>query len=286
MPDGSLPPKLTAASPGPRAGAFVADRRLAGPAAGRFSGRPLAAPPVARYRPVDLAALATLANPARGTGAEAAAAAARAAAALAPHAAPPDPAPAPMPRDPAPAAEETAAANLRALAAARDEAFARGQAEGRAEGRAEGLAEAQAAMAAVQAEAAAAARALARALARLAEPPETAVDMLAKTMQAAVARLASQRAGQAIDAAPEPFARRVARLAARVALQQQELTVHLHPADLAAVAPLLAQACPGDLAALAAARLVGDPALARGDADLRAPGVRLADLLDDGGASA
>ena len=115
----------------------------------------------------------------------------------------------------------------------------------------------------------------------LARPSGGAVDALASQLEATVTRLAAQRAGQAIDAAPVPFARRIARLAARVAQHQAMLRMHLHPDDLAVIAPLVAAGLP-DLADLAAARLVPDAALMRGDADLRAPGVRLADLWDGG----
>jgi flagellar assembly protein FliH len=100
-------------------------------------------------------------------------------------------------------------------------------------------------------------------------------------MTAAVLRLAAERAGQAIDADPAPFARRVAALAARLSHAAADFELRLHPDDLARLAPLVAAGLSADLAGLACARLVADETLARGDADLSAPGLRLADLLAD-----
>jgi flagellar assembly protein FliH len=149
-----------------------------------------------------------------------------------------------------------------------------------AEGRALGIADAEAALRGERDSLEAQARAFAAALARLAEPPVAEVDGLIRSISAAVARLASDRAGLAIDTMPDPFARRIARLAERVAQGMRDVSVHLHPDDLAAIGPLLSAACPPELSTLAAARLVADPSLSRGDADLRAPGMRLADLSD------
>lgn len=147
-----------------------------------------------------------------------------------------------------------------------------------AEGRAQGIAETETALQAERDSLAAQARALAAALARLQEPPLAEVDALTQSIAGAVARLASERAGQLIDLLPDPFARRIAHLAERVSQCMRDVTIHLHPDDLEAISPLLAQACPPELSTLAAARLVADCALSRGDADLRAPGLRLADL--------
>ncbi len=147
-----------------------------------------------------------------------------------------------------------------------------------AEGRAQGIAETETALMADREHLAAQARALAAALAQLQEPPIAEVDALTQSIAAAVARLASERAGQLIDRLPDAFARRIAHLAERVAQGMRDVTIHLHPDDLAAISPLLNQGCPPELSTLAAARLVADCALSRGDADLRAPGLRLGDL--------
>jgi flagellar biosynthesis/type III secretory pathway protein FliH len=156
----------------------------------------------------------------------------------------------------------------RRLAAARD----KGRDEGRAE-LAEQLAGERAALAK-------AAQALAKALARLQQPSAEQVAVLSQAVDAAVIRLASERAGCAIERAPAGFAQRVSRLAERLAGHAGAVTVRLHPADLAAIRPFLGEAMPHDLASLAAARLVADPALQRGDADVASADVRLADLLD------
>ena len=145
--------------------------------------------------------------------------------------------------------------------------------------RAEGRAEAEAAFAAERGGLRQAVQALAAALDRLDHPDTAQIERLARTLDAAVASLAAERAGQAIDADPAPFAARIAELAGRAAHGLSGVVVHLHPDDLARVAPLLDQAVPAHLSALAAARLIADPGLSRGDADIRAPGVRIADCL-------
>lgn len=163
--------------------------------------------------------------------------------------------------------------SARQLDEARAEAMAAGLEQGRAEAMA--LTEAE------RADLAQAAGALRQALALLAAPPQAQVDALAHAMSVAVLRLASERAGQVIDHEPAPFARRVAALAARLSQAAAGFELRLHPADLARLQPLVAAGLPADLAALAGARLVADETLARGDADLSAPGLRIADLLAD-----
>lgn len=167
------------------------------------------------------------------------------------------------PRPPAPAGDE----------------IARARAAGLAEGRELGRSEAEATATDAARSTGAVAQALAIALARLDNPPPDTALALRTALDQAIARLAAERAGQAIDAAPAAFARRVARLADRVAQAASGLVVHLHPDDHAAILPLVAQASAPDLALLAGARLVPDPVLSRGDALVRAPGVTVSDLL-------
>jgi flagellar assembly protein FliH len=235
----------------PAKGRFVAQPGLTAPDAVAGFTRRSPAAMVAPQKPAQVPAEAVAAVPA-------------------PPPAAPEPAEAPapqavMPRQPVPSAAQLA--EVRAIALA--------------EGRALGLQDAETALRAEREHLAAQARVLSAAVARLAEPPVAEVDALARTIAAAVARLASERAGQAIDTAPGPFARRIARLAERVAQGMRDVAIHLHPDDLAAVSPLVAGACPPDLTALVAARLVPDAGLMRGDADLRAPGLRVADLSGD-----
>jgi flagellar assembly protein FliH len=187
---------------------------------------------------------------------------------LAPEPLPPAPAP-PQPARPAAAAPAVPAVTPAALA------------EAHARGRAEALAEAQAGLQAERDQLAMATAAMAGALARLTTPPPAEVDALASSIRAAVLRLASDRAGLAIDTAPDAFAARVLRLAERAAQGMAEARIHLHPDDLAAIMPLLGTSSPAALAPLAEARLLADPALQRGDADIRLPGLRIADLLAD-----
>jgi flagellar assembly protein FliH len=145
----------------------------------------------------------------------------------------------------------------------------------RAEGRAEALAELDHERQA----AAMAATALTSALERLINPPAAQVAALSTALDQAIARLAADRAGQFIDAAPEPFARRIAALAARVSTGLTDIVLHLHPADLEAVRAVLDRASSGEMTDLAQARLVANPALSRGDIDLRTSTLHIEDLI-------
>lgn len=191
----------------------------------------------------------------------------------------PEEAPAP---DPAPRAAEPPAPAPRPIpvtysaeqmAAARSEAHREGAAQGRAEAEAEVAAERQ--------DLARAARAMAAAMAALTHPAPARLQELTDALNRTVLSLAAARAGQVIDSMPGPFARRVAALVERLGQGLQEVVVHLHPDDLAVVSPLLSGPVAPELARLAACRLLPDPGLARGDAELHAPGLRLVDLLRD-----
>ncbi|MEY4982808.1 MAG: hypothetical protein RIR62_1074 [Pseudomonadota bacterium] len=171
---------------------------------------------------------------------------------------PPDDA-APPPPDPA-----------QLLAEARAEGHAAGLTEGMARGIERGRAEGRAAADADLAAARDAFLAVARGLAAAPDGLPALADMIA----AAVRQLAAQRAGQAIDALPLPFLARIEALADRVAQGMRDVTLRLNPDDLAAIAPHL-----GD-SALAGTTILPDPRLARGDAEVRADGIVLSDLLD------
>jgi flagellar biosynthesis/type III secretory pathway protein FliH len=163
-------------------------------------------------------------------------------------------------------------------------------AEARAEGRAEALAESRAAVAegvartraegvaegraAAEAEFAAARDAFVATAAALSRADAAAVEALQSVMEAAILRLASDRAGQAIDTSPAAFVARVATLARSLGQAASALEVRLHPADLAAIAPHL-DGCAG----LSGATLKADLTLSRGDAALTAGDVALSDLL-------
>lgn len=158
----------------------------------------------------------------------------------------------------------------RRLAEARAEGYAAGHADGMEEGLSLGRAEGRAA---AEAELAPARGAFLQAAARLVVAPDPAED-IAGVLAEAVRRLAAERAGQMIDTLPAAFAARVEMLADRVAQGVRTVSLRLNPDDLAAITPHLAQF---DL--LDGAVLAGDPRLARGDVEVRADGIRLADLI-------
>jgi flagellar assembly protein FliH len=170
--------------------------------------------------------------------------------------------------DPAPL---IAAARAEGEAAGRADGIAAGQvmghAAGVAEGRAMALAEQQAGLDEAREIFLAAAR-------RLDAPSAADTAALAASMEAAVRALAAKRAGQVIDISPKPFMDRIEALAERVSQGLRSLELRLHPDDLAAITPFLPDS---DL--LTASRLVAEPRLSRGDVDIRADGIRLADLL-------
>ncbi|MFN7052852.1 MAG: FliH/SctL family protein [Gemmobacter sp.] len=177
----------------------------------------------------------------------------------APSAAPlPEPAPsvAPPPRDPA-------AELRRAQAAAHAEGLAEGIAQGRQEARTE-----------LQAKLEETLHLLAIAHDRLVRPTASDTAALSQTVLDAVRRLSAERAGRLIDEDPLPFLARIEQMAERIAQGSAGVELRLNPADLALVAPHLAQS-----AQLAGAKVAAEAGLVRGDVDLRLPGLHLADLL-------
>lgn len=159
------------------------------------------------------------------------------------------------------------------LAEARADGYAAGHADGAQEGFARGLAEGRAA---AEAEIAPARGAFLAAAARLAVAGDPADD-IAAVLAEAVRKLAAERAGQMIDALPAAFAARVEVLADRVAQGVRAVSLRLNPDDLAAITPHLA-----GYDVLGGAVLAADARLARGDVEVRAEGIRLADLIGGG----
>lgn len=174
-----------------------------------------------------------------------------------------------------PAAHVSTEEMAQRLAEARAEGYAQGRADGIEAGHATGHAEG---VVAGRAEAEAAigpARALfLEAVARL-EDSTGIADGLAGILAEAVRNLAAERAGQMIDALPVAFAERVEALADRVAQGVRAVSVRLHPDDLEAIRPHLA-----GCEVLEGAMLSADARLSRGDVEVRAEGIRLADLLE------
>lgn len=161
------------------------------------------------------------------------------------------------------------------LAEARAEGYAEGRADGMEAGHAAGHAEG---MAAGRAEAEAALgparEVFLTAVARL-EQEAGLADGLAGVLAEAVRKLAAERAGQMIEALPAAFAARVEAMADRVAQGIRSVSVRLNPDDLEAIRPHLA-----GCEVLEGAALTADARLARGDVEVRAEGIRLADLLE------
>lgn len=161
------------------------------------------------------------------------------------------------------------------LAEARAEGYAEGRADGMEAGHAAGHSEG---MAAGRAEAEAAlgpARDVFMAVVARLEEDAGLADGLADVLAEAVRKLAAERAGQMIEALPAAFAARVEAMADRVAQGVRAVSVRLNPDDLAAIRPHLA-----GCEVLEGATLVADVRLARGDVEVRADGIRLADLLE------
>lgn len=166
--------------------------------------------------------------------------------------------PTPQPAHSAPSAE--------ALRAARDEGYQAGKAASEAE---------------TEARLGSALAALDAAVAALNNPDPAAYADLRAEIARSVLALASGRAGQQIDALPGPFLRRIEALADRVQADLAQTAIRLNPDDLRAIAPALSEIAP-----LAAARLIADDGLARGDIDLAVGGLRLTDRIGTDPASA
>ncbi len=151
------------------------------------------------------------------------------------------------------------------------------QAEGHARGRAEAEAEFAAARDAVDA----AAATLSALVDQITRATEAETEALAHTLDEAVRRLASERAGEQIDAAPAGFSARITALAGRIAEGLSGLSITLNPQDLAALQAAGSAETP-QIVRLLQADLRADPALMRGDIRLRAAGLALDDLIHAG----
>lgn len=166
------------------------------------------------------------------------------------------------------------------LARARAEGFAKGQVAGHAEGLAEGIEQGRlegAALAASQAaddghaQTNAARQAFLMAAQTVVEQSVT--RELVQSLEAAVLRLASERAGIAITENPEPFRRRVIALADRVGQTLRSVKVEMSASDFDAVMAALDGPLPEGVT------LVPSPSLARGDIIAISGGIRAEDLL-------
>lgn len=177
-----------------------------------------------------------------------------------------------LPEAPAPPAHPPA----RDFDAELADAFARGKAQGHAEGLALGRTEAQSVLEKTATDDLATARALFMRAAEALAPPEAVMTHdLSINIEKAVLRLASDRAGQAIDQNPTPFMARIDRIADRVSQGLRAVRVALHPDDLILIENHLLGFLP------AGSVLTADTALMRGDVVIKAPSVTLSDLLGE-----
>lgn len=148
-------------------------------------------------------------------------------------------------------------------AAGIEEGFARGQTNGYEEGKADALATIEEARLVFDA-----------AVRALTAPAETSLGQLNDVVKLAICRLASQRAGRAIDELPAPFVARVDKLAQRLHLGARNVTIRLHPDDLSAIKPHL-----GTSEILANGNLISDETLHRGDVSVKAGAARINDVM-------
>ena len=154
-----------------------------------------------------------------------------------------------------------------------NEAFERGKAEGIVEGRQSAIAETEvAAKMAAKAELEDVVLAFNKAVAALANPQAVQADTLAGSINAAILKLASERAGQQIDDIPEAFFDRINSLVSAVGKKISEGQVQLNPDDYSIMAPYFTDAALG---------FVANPDLMRGDVILKFDGVELVDIANN-----
>ncbi|MDA7648281.1 hypothetical protein N8746_02155 [Alphaproteobacteria bacterium] len=153
-----------------------------------------------------------------------------------------------------------------------NEAFERGKVEGFIEGREAAIVEIKAAAELeARAELADKVSAFEEGLAALTKPQSLQVETLAKSIQATVLRLASERAGSQIDDMPEAFVNRIDALTCSVGKKINEGQVQLNSDDYALMVPFFANTT---------FDFVANPDLKRGDIVLRFDGIELRDVAE------
>ena len=153
-----------------------------------------------------------------------------------------------------------------------NEAFERGKAEGVIEGREAAIVEIKAAAELeARAELADKVSAFEEVLAALTKPQTLQVETLAKSIQATILRLASERAGSQIDDMPEAFVNRIDALTCSVGKKINEGQVQLNSDDYALMVPFFANT---------KFDFVANPDLKRGDIVLRFDGIELRDVAE------
>ena len=144
-----------------------------------------------------------------------------------------------------------------------DEGQAKGMEEGRAAGRAEASAQLERAVQAFEA-----------ATARLSELTAVDSDALATSINDAILRLASARAGRAIAEQPDSFADRIEALLATIRTVSGQPSIRLNPADLASIQPLA-----DTREKLRHCNFVADPSLANGDLSVMVGTIGIDDII-------
>ena len=153
-----------------------------------------------------------------------------------------------------------------------NEAFERGKAEGIIEGREAAIVEIKAAAELeARAELADKVSAFEEGLAALTKPQALQVETLAKSIQATILRLASERAGSQIDDMPEAFVNRIDALTCSIGKKINEGQVHLNSDDYTLMVPFF----PDTKLDFAV-----NPDLKRGDIVLRFDGIELRDVAE------
>ena len=153
-----------------------------------------------------------------------------------------------------------------------NEAFERGKAEGIIEGREAAIGEIKAAAELeARAELADKVSAFEEGLAALTKPQALQVETLAKSIQATILRLASERAGSQINDMPENFYTRIEGLTSSIGKKINEGQVQLNSDDYALMVPFFANT---------KFDLVANPDLKRGDIVLRFDGIELRDVAE------
>ena len=144
-----------------------------------------------------------------------------------------------------------------------EEGKATGMEEGRTAGRAEASAQLERAVQAFES-----------ATARLSELSAVDSDALAASINEAILRLASERAGQAIAEQPDSFADRIEALLATIRTVSGQPSIRLNPADLASIQPLA-----DTREKLRHCNFVADESLANGDLSVMVGTIGIDDII-------
>ena len=152
--------------------------------------------------------------------------------------------------------------------------FEEGKATGMEEGRSAGRAEASAQLERVI-------QAFEAATSRLANLTAVDSDALAGSINEAILRLASERAGQAIAEQPDSFADRIEALLSTIRTVSEHPSIRLNPADLASIQPLA-----DTREKLRHCNFVADESLAHGDLSVMIGTIGIDDIIVPSGAAA